>query len=1199
MKIEAKNKKQIRSGIKKRTIKREIERGITNYIAKGSAFIDQISNLKTIEGFNSLLNSTFKEGNEQGIKGDILEIFTNWIINNANDVFDFCVLNDINRSILHNKGIDPNETEEDFDLRKEILERFNIPDLDEGIDGYFFTKGGKIGAYQCKVRTVKKTLNINDDKLGTFFKLTSDTPHKLSDPTRKREIHDKFDFVVVISTAESVPDDYNNDDNIWILKEDLAKFINDFTEAYNESPFVQFSFYLEKIFEKDLLKHCGETYDLMPHQGNHKNAATKHYLTDGNSLGIMTSPTGTGKTRMIFETVFEVFPKGVHILAAPWISLLYQNLEDFLKYAKARGKEFDAAISYSSSENDRSLHSNGITRLKNEGAVATWLFDRDPNKISILFTTYASSEKLIDGVNLLLQLKPEFSFSSLTCDESHRTVGQKDSLWTKLVIPSAIPVLYKMFATATIREIGDMRKQLEKHNIDAVGMDDKKFFGDIFYNLTFKDAIKQKLICDFQIVVATETPEEIIKLRKKIHLNGEVITSDPLDSRQLIGLGMAHHLMKGGEIKKAIFFSSDNTRSARAHSGAESLFAPSLCSKDNVLFTSSYESSKGNKIDTIKAFGNSEMALLFNCQQIKEGIDVKSCDCIVFLDPKTSKIDITQAIGRALRIDSKNPDKIAKVILPVVAEFDENEKCVINDESFKNLQDFLTSIVDLDEEIRESFDILIEEVKGSKKSKPQKKGKLRFSKFEIFDFTHLEKIRIKILKSTGDVLWYSAEEVHEIVKKDHRFLSMAQYDRVISSGVSFRKDYYMFPKYEKLSQDEFYKKMGKIQFLGLDSLEKIRENLLCWIEFTVENAELEGLSHFYIKQLVVEEINKYCPKLRVKEKTSGGEGRKNNLNFLPELYQGAKGKYIASDYQIILNQYERKFGCKIEDRLIGYCDIDFCLEWFQKNGIKSKKTLEAKQNDELFRKEMLKLGIPSSGTLITVYGHNYQTKLFGKKTKFKGINISLNVLTQVYNQILKDIEDGTINRVRGGLQSYSNKLGLPSTAYLSDLFEKNKFPKIVFKKRCDLVDVEEVKKLAKVHSVKDICRILGYEYSALREATKGLNIKYQRPTKESHYLYKKCPVEKFVSLFESGFGWTEISKTFGGEFNEQKIKQEVTKFYLDMGETLPNLNDLRIARKTELIKSLLESGLSATQISKKLNESKTTVHRYLKSIKGE
>ena len=48
MKIEAKNKKQIRSGIKKRTIKREIERGITNYIAKGSAFIDQISNLKTI-----------------------------------------------------------------------------------------------------------------------------------------------------------------------------------------------------------------------------------------------------------------------------------------------------------------------------------------------------------------------------------------------------------------------------------------------------------------------------------------------------------------------------------------------------------------------------------------------------------------------------------------------------------------------------------------------------------------------------------------------------------------------------------------------------------------------------------------------------------------------------------------------------------------------------------------------------------------------------------------------------------------------------------------------------------------------------------------------------------------------------------------------------------------------------------------------
>lgn len=1007
MKIEAKNKKQIRTGIKKRTIKRIIKRGITNYIAKGSAFIDQISKLKTIEGFNTLLNTTFKEGNEQGLKGDILEIFTNWIINNANDVFDFCVLNGINRSILHNKGIDPNETKEDFDLRKEILERFNIPDLDEGIDGYFLTKERKIGAYQCKVRTVKKTLNINDDKLGTFFKLTSDTPHKLSDPTRKREIHDKFDFVVVISTAESVPDDYNNDDNIWILKEDLAKFINDFTEAYNESPFVQFSFYLEKIFEKDLLKQSGETYDLMPHQGNYKNAATKHFLTDGNSLGIMTSPPGTGKTRMIFETVFEVFPKGVHILAAPWISLLYQNLEDFLKYAKARGKEFDAAISYSSSENDRSLHSNGITRLKNEGEVATWLFDRDPNKISILFTTYASSEKLIDGVNLLLQLKPEFSFSSLTCDESHRTVGQKDSLWTKLVIPSAIPVLYKMFATATIREIGDMRKQLENHNIDAVGMDDKKFFGDIFYNLTFKDAIKQKLICDFEIVVATETPEEIIKLRKKIHLNGEVITSDPLDSRQLIGLGMAHQLMKAGEIKKAIFFSSDNTRSARAHSGAESLFAPSLCSKDNVLFTSSYESSKGNKIDTIKAFGNAEMALLFNCQQIKEGIDVKSCDCIVFLDPKTSKIDITQAIGRALRIDSKNPDKIAKVILPVVAEFDENEKCVINDESFKHLQDFLTSIVDLDEEIRESFDLLIEEVKGSKNGKPKKKGKLTFSKFKIFDYNNLEKIRIRIMKSTGESLYYPFDKLQQEVMEDSRIISMVIYDDFVKQGIVFRQDYYMFPTYASLRRDDTYQKMGSMVFLGLDQVERLKDRVLEKLEKITLDCKNKRFSRQFTREELKRSISSYFPYVQARISRKKNE-LKDNPDYDPEVYSGVcKGFPIYKHFDRFFSQYYLKEHGEIYFQLketASEKDFKKFLKDYKISTLAEYRNFcEDRKNSSI----LLKYGIPNPDLLEKKYGKEFQrkvleTKPHKRKTEWsKGQTTRLKKMIEETNKIVK------------------------------------------------------------------------------------------------------------------------------------------------------------------------------------------------------
>jgi len=381
----------------------------------------------------------------------VLEIFMNWVFNQPN-ILNFSVLNKVKNSVLHNSGIDPNETEEDAKLRKNVLDKFNLPSADEGIDGYFFTEDGKIGAYQCKVRTAKKTITLNDDKLGSFYKLTSDTPHKLANPDLGRSKDAKFDFSVVISTAEGIPEDYNNDDNIWILRDDLAQYVSDYTEAYGESPFRSFSLYLEKIYEKDLLQYTGETYDLRPHQLNQKIEAEIHFINKGHKLGIMISPTGTGKTRMIFETIFEVFPKGVHILAAPWISLLYQNLEDFIKYGRARGLEFDAAISFSSSENDGALRSNGICKLKSEEEVAVWLNQRDPNRVSILFTTYASGEKIIDGARMYTTaFDPAFNFVSLTCDESHRTVGQKESLWTKLVIPGLLPVEYRMFATATIR----------------------------------------------------------------------------------------------------------------------------------------------------------------------------------------------------------------------------------------------------------------------------------------------------------------------------------------------------------------------------------------------------------------------------------------------------------------------------------------------------------------------------------------------------------------------------------------------------------------------------------------------------------------------------------------------------------------------------------------------------------------------------
>ena len=61
-----------------------------------------------------------------------------------------------------------------------------------------------------------------------------------------------------------------------------------------------------------------------------------------------------------------------------------------------------------------------------------------------------------------------------------------------------------------------------------------------------------------------------------------------------------------------------------------------------------------------------EQSYLITCKKISMGYDNVEIDCIVFLDPKCSKIEIAQCIGRGLRVDTNNPGKYCTVIIPII-----------------------------------------------------------------------------------------------------------------------------------------------------------------------------------------------------------------------------------------------------------------------------------------------------------------------------------------------------------------------------------------------------------------------------------------------------------------------------------------------------------------------------------------------------
>ena len=96
------------------------------------------------------------------------------------------------------------------------------------------------------------------------------------------------------------------------------------------------------------------------------------------------------------------------------------------------------------------------------------------------------------------------------------------------------------------------------------------------------------------------------------------------------------------------------------------------------------------KLDQLKALSADERGVLSNARCLSEGVDVPSLDGVAFIDPRSSQVDIIQAVGRAIRL---SPDKKAgTIVLPVFIAAGENAEDTIEASNFKPIWDVLNAL---------------------------------------------------------------------------------------------------------------------------------------------------------------------------------------------------------------------------------------------------------------------------------------------------------------------------------------------------------------------------------------------------------------------------------------------------------------------------------------------------------------------------
>jgi predicted helicase len=139
--------------------------------------------------------------------------------------------------------------------------------------------------------------------------------------------------------------------------------------------------------------------------------------------------------------------------------------------------------------------------------------------------------------------------------------------------------------------------------------------------------------------------------------------------------------------------------------------------RDYVVRHVNGEQSSGERREHIRAFADAKKGLLTNARCLTEGIDIPAVDMIVFIDPRQSKVDITQAVGRAMRKPRGPTTKtVGYVVVPLFVDKNkDDEQSVIHSEGFETLIDVFNAMQAHDEDL---VDIIreIRERKGAGKS---------------------------------------------------------------------------------------------------------------------------------------------------------------------------------------------------------------------------------------------------------------------------------------------------------------------------------------------------------------------------------------------------------------------------------------------------------------------------------------------------